>query len=61
MLVKAQATDGHWDGPGNKPVTYGPVYSTTLCCLMLEVYYRYLPLYQEMERQSLPGPVAALQ
>ena len=35
---------GAWEfaGPGG----YGPVYSTTLCTLMLEVYYRYLPMYQ---------------
>ena len=25
------------------PEGYGPVYRTTLCILMLEVYYRYSP------------------
>ncbi len=55
-LVKNQASDGHWDAPGDdKTDSYGgPVYSTTLCCLMLEVYYRYLPIYQEMEKKALP-------
>jgi hypothetical protein len=52
-LVKNQSTDGHWDTPGGG-AGYGPVYSTALCCLMLEVYYRYLPIYQEMERKALP-------
>lgn len=57
-LVKAQAPDGHWDPPAGKANEsgLGPVYSTTLCCLSLEVYYRYLPIYQEMERKSVaPG------
>ena len=27
----------------------GPVYTTTLCCLMLEVYYRYLPTFKHVE------------
>ncbi len=53
-LVKKQASDGHWDAPGNKPDNLGPVFSTTLCCLMLEVYYRYLPIYQEMEKGRTP-------
>ena len=47
-LVKHQNEDGHWDTPGykNQEKGFGPVYGTTLCCLMLEVYYRYLPMYQ---------------
>lgn len=32
--------DSVWGGYG------GRVYSTAMCCLCLEVYYRYLPLYQ---------------
>jgi hypothetical protein len=41
MLVKNQMADGHWLANS----THGscPVYDTTLCCLTLEVYYRYLP------------------
>jgi hypothetical protein len=52
-VVKNQAGDGHWDPPDNTDKAYGPVYSTTLCCLMLEVYYRYLPIYQEYERRQI--------
>ena len=48
-VVKAQAGDGHWDAPpkSGREHDYGSVYSTTICCLILEVYYRYLPLYQD--------------
>jgi hypothetical protein len=54
-LVKNQKPDGSWDAPGKgEKNTHGLVYTTTLCCLMLEVYYRYLPIYQEMERKALP-------
>ena len=55
-IVKVQATDGHWDPPPNsgREKDYGQVYSTTLCCLMLEVYYRYLPLYQDREQKAVP-------
>jgi hypothetical protein len=54
-LVKAQASDGHWDDPGKSIAGAEPVFSTTLCCLMLEVYYRYLPIYQDMEKNAIPG------
>jgi hypothetical protein len=39
---------GYWDAPGSRAPeqTYGPVYNTTLCTLMLEVYYRYLPTFK---------------
>ncbi len=40
-LMNNQEADGHWElASDNK---HGLVYSTTLCTLMLEVYYRYLP------------------
>ena len=61
-LVKAQGSDGHWDAPGGAKSgenTYGPAYTTTLCCLSLEVYYRYLPIYQEMEHKGAQAPAAA--
>ena len=57
-LVKNQDADGHWDAPGAKSNenSYGAAYPTALCCLSLEVYYRYLPLYQEMEHKAAtPG------
>ncbi len=54
MLVEKQHTDGHWEpaeGGGNfvKNSFTGRnknIYATTMCCLMLEVYYRYLPTYR---------------
>jgi len=49
-IVDNQSPDGSWPvtggkghGPENKPGGAGPVYRTTLCILMLEVYYRYMP------------------
>lgn len=53
-LIGAQAKDGHWDGGDHG----GPVYSTTLCCLMLEVYYRYLPTYKHSEEVVEVKPTA---
>jgi hypothetical protein len=52
MLTETQGSDGSWTYPTQSHENYGPVYSTALCCLMLEVYYRYLPTY----RQGAPGP-----
>ena len=51
-LVDNQFKDGHWE-PGDHGKE---VYTTTLCCLMLEVYYRYLPTYKKAEDA---GPVTA--
>jgi hypothetical protein len=53
-LITEQNDDGSWGFPkksreGTEHVAgtkNKPVYATTLCCLMLEVYYRYLPTYQ---------------
>lgn len=36
---------GSWEPAGKWAPTAGRVYQTALCTLMLEVYYRYLPLY----------------
>ncbi len=36
---------GSWDPVGEWAHHGGRIYQTTLCTLMLEVYYRYLPLY----------------
>ncbi|MBA2480481.1 MAG: terpene cyclase/mutase family protein [Planctomycetes bacterium] len=38
-LIETQQPDGHWQaGYGN--------YSSSMCCLVLEIPYRYLPIYQ---------------
>ena len=49
VLIQNQHKDGYWAMEGG----HGPgtplgedVYHTTLCCLQLEVYYRYLPSFQ---------------
>jgi hypothetical protein len=52
-LIRKQSQDGHWDLPPQSKETYGLAYSTSLCCLMLEVYYRYLPTYQSIEQKQL--------
>lgn len=50
VLTKAQEADGHWaSGSTHKACD---VYDTTLCCLCLEVYYRYLPTYQKVQEVS---------
>ena len=58
-LIKKQKSDGRWESPafehGGAGKGHGeasfkgldqPVYATSLCCLMLEVYYRYLPTFK---------------
>ena len=52
--MDAQADDGHWDFPeggganGHEHgASEGPVYSTTLGALMLQVYGRALPTFKE--------------
>ena len=61
-MVKSQSEDGHWSLPPQsewekKSVgDSSPVYSTALGCLILEVYYRYLPIYQQIENQSAAIP-----
>ena len=48
-LVEHQRRDGKaagsWDPVGEWAQTGGRVYQTAICTLILEVYYRYLPLY----------------
>ncbi len=56
VLVAHQKSDGHWECPGKKVFVvnakksghpeYDSVYTTCLCCLSLQVYYRYLPSYK---------------
>jgi hypothetical protein len=51
QIADAQSADGSWPPTGNPKEhgtgskdKYGPTYRTTLCILMLEVYYRYMPV-----------------
>jgi len=53
VYVKNQNEDGSWTSPGaqagretGNEVHLGPVYSTTLAALTLQVYYRFLPTYK---------------
>ena len=44
QLLKAQKADGSWPAPKDGPHSgKGGIYTTSLCTLMLEVYYRFLP------------------
>jgi hypothetical protein len=52
-IVSVQNTDGSWPAPGGKghgpqstESKTGKVYRTSLCILMLEVFYRYMPTTQ---------------
>ena len=51
-LIKTQADDGSWTPPGNEGnrggVLSAKTYATTLAALSLQVYYRFLPSYQEV-------------
>lgn len=47
---------GYWESPSPSE-NYGPVYSTTLCILMLEVYYRHLHTYTQ-PAETGPGEIS---
>ena len=53
MLVKSQRTEGPvagtWDPTDEWERQAGRLYATALRLLMLEVYYRHLPLYQTLQ------------
>ncbi|HUY36929.1 MAG TPA: hypothetical protein VMV69_29690 [Pirellulales bacterium] len=53
MLVGSQVKDGHQAGTWNPQDQWeqsgGRLFATSLRLLMLEVYYRHLPLYQQLE------------
>jgi len=48
---------GSWDPEGEWASTGGRVYQTALCTLMVEVYYRYLPLYSPRPQNPPIGSV----
>ena len=56
LLVATQRQDGHakgsWDPRGPWGTYGGRIYATALSTLCLEVYYRFLPLYQLKERAN---------
>jgi len=60
MLIRSQASDGHWDPPPKSgevgPMGKTPVYATALGALMLETYYRFLPMYEVLKKQKQAGP-----
>jgi hypothetical protein len=64
LLTSVQSTDGSWPKPAVAKIgdydanADGPLYRTTLCCLMLEVFYRYLPTSEVGGMQN--GPVEGL-
>jgi hypothetical protein len=43
---KGGDNDGSWDPVGPYSKNWGRVGQTALCCMCLEVYYRYLPMYR---------------
>lgn len=53
LLISSQLKDGHmagtWDPRDSWEQSGGRLYATSLRLLMLEVYYRHLPLYQSWE------------
>jgi hypothetical protein len=56
-LIRTQATAGHEKGSWHFPDLHGDVggrlYTTAMATLILEVYYRHLPLYQEHDEFPL--------
>lgn len=40
-LIKQQAASGEWNGD-----SVGPVYGTSIACIVMQLPYRYLPIYQ---------------
>jgi len=43
---------GSWISPGEKEHGPGELMDTILCCLMLEVYYRYLPTFKPVKHEE---------
>jgi hypothetical protein len=64
-MVKNQLEDGRWPAPPQSEkesteLVTSPVYMTSLGALILEVYYRYLPIYQLLEGQQADTSAPAL-
>lgn len=50
MLLRHQNVEGWWLGPGQEGAEE-QLYSTSLCTLALQVYYRILPTFQRIEKK----------
>lgn len=59
-LISKQDQDGHWPLPPKSNEKYGDAYQTALGCLMLEVYYRYLPSYKAIEKGQYEKGISAM-
>jgi hypothetical protein len=60
-LIKTQSTAGHENGSWSHcrfVGSGGRLYSTSLCCMSLQVYYRYQGVYSRAATEGL-GPKAA--
>ena len=53
--IGRQREDGSWVSPGHYEKFHGPVLATTLGALTLQVYYRYLPTYQQQTASAARG------
>jgi hypothetical protein len=51
MLINRQTPEGRWLGPGQAEGEE-TIYSTSLCTLALQVYYRILPTFQQAEQET---------
>ena len=45
---------GYWEASSKSEYVTSWVYNTTLCTLMLEVYYRYLPSFKPVDVEAMP-------
>jgi hypothetical protein len=56
QLVKSQAKEGHeagsWHVGGNHSNKGGRLYDTSMATMILEVYYRHLPIYRKQSTES---------
>jgi len=52
-LVATQVKSGHERGSWHFPDRWGDVggrlYTTAMCAMTLEIYYRYIPLYETID------------
>jgi len=65
MLVRSQCTKGHKSGSWDPDCYWargfaGRIYSTALMTLTLEVYYRYLPMYESKDTLGVGSALAEL-